>query len=184
MSDWSGTRRRHGPGRARARGPGVPAHGGGQGRRRPGRGGDRPGDRADLPRPRAAGGRARRREDAARPHVLPRARPADDPGPVHARPDARRRHGLARLRRPRGGVLVPPGPGLHEPAAGGRDQPDAAEDAGLPAGGDGGAAGLGGRGAPPTARAVHGRRDPEPGRVRGHVPAARRPSSTGSCSSS
>ena len=49
---------------------------------------------------------------------------------VHPRPDARRRHRLAGLRRAHRRVLVPPGPGVHQPAARRRDQPHAAEDAG------------------------------------------------------
>ena len=72
-------------------------------------------------------------------------------------------------------VLVPPGPGVHQPAARRRDQPDPAEDPGLAAGGDGGVPGLGGRDAAPAARPVRGGRDPEPRRVRGHLPAARGP---------
>ena len=52
-----------------------------------------------------------------------------------------RRHGLARLRRAHRRVHLPRGPRLHPAPPRGRDQPDAAEDAGLAAGGDGGAAG-------------------------------------------
>ena len=68
---------------------------------------------------------------------------------------------------------VPAGPGLHERAARRRDQPDAAEDPGGPARGDGGAAGHDRGVAAGAARAVPRARDPEPDRVRGHVPAAR-----------
>ena len=94
-------------------------------------------------------------------------------GAVHPRPDARRRHRLAGLRRALRRVLLPRGPGLHQPAARRRDQPHAAEDPGVAAGGDGGAAGLRRRGPAAAARPVRGRRHPEPGRVRGHLPAAR-----------
>ena len=67
------------------------------------------------------------------------------------------------------------GPGVHQPAARRRDQPHAAEDPGGAARGHGGAAGhRRGRG-PAAARAVRRRRHPEPGRVRGHLPAARGP---------
>ena len=60
---------------------------------------------------------------------------------VHPGPDARRRHRLAGLRRPHRRVRVPRGPGVHQPAAGRRDQPHPAEDAGGAAGGDGGTSG-------------------------------------------
>ena len=80
-------------------------------------------------------------------------------------------------------VRVPPGPGLHQPVPRRRDQPDAAEDAGLAAGGDGGAAGLG-RG---HARArCPSRSWSPPPRTRSSTRAptrCRRRSSTGSCSS-
>ena len=101
-----------------------------QGRRRPGRRRHRPGHRAALPRPRAARGRPGRRQDAAGAHPRRGARPGHQARAVHPGPDARRRHRLAGLRRPHRRVLVPPGPGLHQPAARRRDQPDAAEDAG------------------------------------------------------
>ena len=105
-------------------------------------------------------------------------------GAVHPRPDARRRHRLAGLRRAHRRVLLPRGPGLHQPAARRRDQPDPAEDPGRPAGGDGGAAGLGRRDAAPAARARSW--SPRP-RTRSSTRAPTRcprPSSTGSCSSS
>ena len=74
----------------------------------------------------------------------------------------------------RGGELVfRPRPGVHQRAAGRRDQPHAAEDAGRAAGGDAGAPGLGrgaaGAAAGPVPRARHA----EPDRVRGHLRAAR-----------
>ena len=114
----------------RAGGAGPAARRGRQGGRRPGRGRHRSGDRAAVPRPRAARRRAGRGEDAARAHPRRRARPRREAAAVHPRPDARRRHRLADLRRAHRGVRVPGGPGLHEPAARRRDQPDAAEDPG------------------------------------------------------
>ena len=70
---------------------------------------------------------------------------------------------------------VPRGAGVHQPAAGRRDQPHAAQDPGGAARGHGGAPGLGRGRHPPAARPVHRGRHPEPGRVRGHLPAARGP---------
>ena len=70
---------------------------------------------------------------------------------------------------------LPRGPGLHQPAARRRDQPHPAQDPVGAARGDGGGPGLGRRRLPPAAPAVPGRRDPEPGRVRRHLPAARGP---------
>ena len=67
------------------------------------------------------------------------------------------------------------GTGLHQPAARRRDQQDPAEDAGRAAGGHGGASGLGRRRATAAAGPVPRRRDAEPGRVRGHLPAAGSP---------
>ena len=70
-------------------------------------------------------------------------------------------------------LRVPAGPDLHQPPPRRRDQPRPAEDAGRAARGDAGAAGDDrGRHAPARA-AVPRARDPEPDRVRGHVPAAR-----------
>ena len=68
---------------------------------------------------------------------------------------------------------VPAGPGVHARAAGRRDQPHAAQDPGRVARGDAGAPGVGRRRATSAARPVPRGRDPEPDRVRGHVPAAR-----------
>ena len=77
-----------------------------------------------------------------------------------------------------------PGPDLHQPPPRRRDQPRPSEDAGRAAGGDAGAAGHDrGRDAPARA-AVPRARDAEPDRVRGHLSAARRRSSTASCSGS
>ena len=65
------------------------------------------------------------------------------------------------------------GPGVHQPPAGRRDQPDAAEDAGVAARGDGGASGVDRRHPAPAARPVPRHRDAEPRRVRGHLHAPR-----------
>ena len=63
------------------------------------------------------------------------------------------------------------GPLFTQPAAGRRDQPDAAQDPVGTAGGDGGGPGLGRRRLAPAAAPLPGGGDPEPGRVRGHLPA-------------
>ena len=65
-----------------------------------------------------------------------------------------------------------PGPVFTEPPAGRRDQPRLAEDAVRAARVHAGAPGHGRRRDPPAAAPVPGPRDPEPDRVRGHVPAA------------
>ena len=159
--------------RAARRGP----RRGRQGRRRPGRRRLRAAGRPALRRPRADGGRARRRQDAAGAH----------PGRVRCRSRHRRVQFTPDLMpgditgsmvidsRQAGELTLPRGPGLHQPAAGRRDQPDAAQDPVGAAGGDGGGPGLGRRRLPTAARAVPRRRDPEPGRVRRHLPAARGP---------
>ena len=80
-------------------------------------------------------------------------------------------------------VRVPRGAGLHQPAAGRRDQPHPAEDAGRAAGGDGGAAGQRGGRRARAARPVRGvprRRTRSSTRAPTRCP---RRSSTGSCSS-
>ena len=115
-----------------------------------------PGRRED-----AAGARARRRAAARHPRVqfTPDLMPGDITGSLVYDTASRR-------------VLLPRGPGLHPAPARRRDQPDAAQDAGRAARGDGGAAGHGRRAAAPAARAVRRRGHAEPGRVRGHLPAA------------
>ncbi len=70
---------------------------------------------------------------------------------------------------------LPRGPDLHQPAAGRRDQPHAAQDPVGAARGDGGGHGLGGRRLARAAAAVPGGGHPEPRRVRRHLPAARGP---------
>ena len=105
------------------------------------------------------------------------ARPRHPAGAVHPGPDARRHHRLDGLSTPQAGEFeLPRGPGLHQPPARRRDQPDAAQDPVRAARGDGGAARSRSTGSPaPLPGAVPGGRDPEPGRVRGHLPAARGP---------
>ena len=97
------------------------------------------------------------------------------PGAVHPRPDARRHHRLDGDRRRTRRAVLPRGPRVHQPAPGRRDQPHPTQDPVGAARGDGGGAGVGGRRLPRPARAVPGRRDPEPGGVRGHLPPARGP---------
>ena len=98
--------------------------------------------------------------------------PAD---PVHPRPGAgrpRRDEGLPpAVRRVRGVA----GAGVHQSAAGGRDQPRPGQGAERAAGGDAGAAGDHRAGDVPRAGAVPGDGDPEPDRVRRHLSAARGP---------
>ena len=68
-----------------------------------------------------------------------------------------------------------PGAGVLQPAAGRRDQPRPAQDAGRAAGGHGGAPGHRRRRHPPARAALPRARHAEPDRVRGHLPAARGP---------
>ena len=155
-----------------------------QGRRRAGRRGEWPGDRAAVPRPRAAGGRTRRRQDAVGPHLVRGAATRLQARAVHPGPDARRRHGIPGVRRPHGRVRVPGRPGVHQPASGRRDQPNATEDPGRAARGHGGASG----------QRRRGRRDRSPTRSSSPRPRTRsstraptscpKPSWTASCSSS
>ena len=94
--------------------------------------------------------------------------------PVHARPAAGGRDRRQRLRPGSGRVPLPARPGVRERAARRRDQPRVAEDAVRAARGDAGDPGDGRRRRRYAARAAVPRhRDPEPGRVRGDVPAAR-----------
>ena len=101
----------------------------------------------------------------ARLHVL-----AD---PVHAGPAAVGHHRRQRLRPAHERVRVPARPGLREPPARRRGQPRLAEDAVGAARVHAGGAGDGRRRQLRAAAAVHGHRDAEPDRVRGHVSAAR-----------
>ena len=90
------------------------------------------------------------------------------PGPAAL---GRDRH--ERLRPALGLVHVPAGSRLREPGAGRRDQPRVAAHPGGPARVHGGGPGQRGRRDARPRAPVHGARDPEPGRARGHVPAAR-----------
>src|SRR5664280_1275974 len=168
----SAGRRRRGPSPG---GAGRPPRRGRQGRDRPGRSGHRTGHRAALPRPRLARGCAWSREDVAGAGAGRGAGPGHQASPVHAGPDAGRRDRFAGVRRPNRRVLLPRRPGFHQPAPRRRDKPNATEDPGQPAGGDGGAAGLSGGHAAAAAGAVRRGGDPEPDRVRGHLSAARGP---------
>ena len=103
--------------------------------------------------------------DFARVQFTPDLMPADVLGQLIYTPGPGGRVG--------GRVPLPRGPGVHQPAAGRRDQPHAAQDAGRAARGDGGAAGHDRGPGPPAARPVHRHRHAEPDRVRGHLPAAR-----------
>ena len=167
-------------GRRRASPVGRPAGVGRPGGRRR-RGADPPRrDRAARRRPRPPRGRPGHRQDAPRPRDRAQPRPPHGARPGHAGPAALGRHRLepVRARRP----PVRRGPGVHEPAPRRRDQPRDAAHAERAARGDAGAPGQRGGHDPPPARPVPRARDAEPRRVRGHVRAARRRSSTGSCS--
>ena len=123
-----------------------------------------------------------RRQDAAGAHPRRRAVGRDPAGAVHARPDAGRHHRLDGDRQPAGRAQLPRGPALHQPAAGRRDQPDAAEDPVRAARGDGGGPGLGRR---RLARRCPRRSWSPRRRTRSSTKAPTRcprPSSTGSCS--
>ena len=72
-----------------------------------------------------------------------------------------------------GRVQLPPRTDLRRPGARRRDQPRARQDPGRAARGHAGAAGDRGRHLARAARELHGVRDAEPDRVRGHVSAAR-----------
>ena len=78
--------------------------------------------------------------------------------------------GQADLRAADGDVPLPGGTGLHQPAAGRRDQPDPAQDAGRPARGHGGAPGHRRRETPAAARPVPGRATQNPIEYEGTYP--------------
>ena len=92
-------------------------------------------------RARAARGLSRSREDAVGAVVRAGGGCRVHAGAVHARPAAVGHHRVGDLQPARQRVRVPPGADLHQPAARGRGEPCAAEDAGGAAGGDAGAAG-------------------------------------------
>ena len=86
-----------------------------------------------------------------------------------------RRHRRQRLQPADERVRVPARARLRQRPARRRDQPRLAEDAGGAARGDAGEPGDDRRRELPAPPAVHRPRDPEPDRVRGHLPAARGP---------
>ena len=102
--------------------------------------------------------------------------------PVHARPAADRRHRFVGLQPALAGLRVPAGADLRQRRPRRRDQPRDAEDPVGAARGDGGAAGDRRRRHAAAARSLPAARDREPDRVRGHLSAARRRSSTVSSS--
>ena len=120
-------------------------------------------------------GRARRGEDPAGPGAVRRAGAGPRARAVHARPDARRRHRLAGLRRPHGEFSFREGPVFtnllladeinRTPPKTQASLLEAMEERQVTRR----------RPAAPAARPVRRRRHPEPGRVRGHLPAARGP---------
>ena len=94
--------------------------------------------------------------------------------PVHARPAAHRHHRRDDLRPARHDVQLPRRARLHQRADRRRDQPRQPEDPVGAARGDGGASGHVRRHHPPRPAPVLRDRHPEPARLPGHVPAARR----------
>ena len=99
-------------------------------------------------------------------------------GAGHARHDARRHSGHERFLAAHQRVRAAQRPGLHAVSARRRDQPHAAAHAGGPARSHGRAAGHARRRNPPARRLLHRLCDPEPDRVRRHLPACPRRSST------
>ena len=134
-------------------------------------------DRTPRQQPRPARGRARARQDDARPNDRRRHRLLVQPDPVHARPDAGRHHRHEHPHRGRwpAGLQVPAGPDLRQPRARRRDQPGDAQDPVEPPRGDAGAPGHGRPTALPARPAVLRARDPEPARDGGHLSPSRGP---------
>ena len=118
-------------------------------------------------------GLPRRRKDDAGQGARPLARLLVLAHPVHAGPAAHRRHRRERLRPALERVRFRPGPVFANIAARRRDQPRLAEDPGRAARVHAGEPGHRRRRQYALGAAVHGHRDAEPDRVRGHVPAAR-----------
>ena len=131
--------------------------------------------RDPLRRPHPVRGRARHRQDRARPSHRPVDQRHDAARAVHARHAPRRHHRLVDPRPAQGHVRVPSRAGVLQRAPLRRDQPGHAEDAVVAARGHGRAPRVGRRRhlrpAPPVPRAGH----PEPDRAGRHVPAARGP---------
>ena len=125
-----------------------------------------------------------------------RARGGQDPGgaqlrhrgrrrlrahPVHPGPGALRHRRYPDLQGQPGGFRRRAGPGVRQLHPRRRDQPGPRQGAGRDARADGGEAGVHRGPDLPDAAAVHRDRHPEPDRVRGCLPAARRRSGTASC---
>ncbi len=125
--------------------------------------------------PRADRKRAGAGQDAAGARARPRAGLLVQSHPVHARPDALRRHRLADLRRANQRFPIPARPGLHPVAAGRRDQPGTGQDPLGLAGDHAGKPGHDRRRELSDRAAVSGHGDPEPDRIGGDVQPARGP---------
>src|SRR6266849_3110882 len=144
-----------------------------QGARRPEGGRRRGAVRAARRRPRAGRRRSRPRQDAARPGACQDDLRKLRAHPVHARPDACRRHRAYTLRPQEPGIHRATRPGVRQPPSCRRDQPRPGQDPGRAAGSDAGGPGDD-RGPRPRPRATfHGARDSKPDRAGGHLRAAR-----------
>ncbi len=118
-------------------------------------------------------GRPRRRQDDARQGDRPLDRLLVPPDPVHARPPADRRDRRQRLQPGARGLRVQARRDLREHRARRRDQPREPQDPVRAPRVHGGAPDHRRHGDLPARHAVHGDRDPEPDRARGHLPAPR-----------
>ena len=135
-------------------------------------------------RPRADRGLPRSRQDADRAVVRAGDRARLRTHPVHARPDALRRHRLVDLQPAHGRLRVPARADLHEPPPRRRDQPRPTEDPGGAARGDAGAAGDD-RGPDPLRSTARSSCSPPRTRSSTRAPIrCRRRSSTASCCAS
>ena len=145
----------------------------GQGDRGPGEA-DRPAcARACDRRPHTAGRRAGPCEDLEREHAREGAGPRLQAHIVHAGPSAGRRGWHADLFAEDGRILAEEGPGVHEPAAGGRDKPRASEGAERASRVHAGEAGDDRRDHLPSSPAVPRARHAEPDRAGGHLSSSR-----------
>ncbi len=136
-------------------------------------------DRHLRPRPRPVGRRAGPGQDAAGQLAGRGHAPGLQAHPVHARPDAQRRHRHADHSRGPGdaaaAVPVPSRSAVRQHDPGRRNQPHAAEDPGRHARGDAGAADQFRRAGPPTARPVLRPGHAESAGAGRHLSAARGP---------
>ena len=158
-----------------SRADGAPAVRGQEGHRRPGppaRAHDRRPPRA---RPSARRGRARAGQDDGHQDARPGDRRRLQAHPVHAGPGAGRPRRDPHLQPEDRRVQHLARPGLHQPAAGRRDQPGAGQGAERAARGHAGTPGDHRSRDAPGPRPVPRAGDPEPDRDRGHVRAARGP---------